>query len=91
MTLDDIKPDVTMTLTEEHERLFQFAGCEPACHACDDDINVGQIFQLATHDDRDVMLCGTCDIDKLKEKEAEELRASLARRRSGGYSRPTRS
>ncbi len=93
MTLDDIKPDVRLILTEEHDRLFKFAGCNPMCHCCSVDLAVGDRYKLATNEDRDVMLCDHCTVADLKERLAEQAAASRAAwlARGGGYSRPTRS
>ena len=90
MTLDDIKADVTLTLTREHERLFKAADCNPSCHACLDDIEVGRKYMLATYKDRDVMLCDRCDIPALKRyhrRLAYDRRVRIAAGGSG-FSRP---
>jgi len=99
MTLDDIPPDTTHVLTELMDKLFKAANCRPTCHACSRKILVGMKFKLATHEERDVMLCGkhslkhlTDPIEVEKLKEAAWKRAHQARLRAGlppGYSRPT--
>ena len=95
MTLDDVAPDTITVLTKKLERLFRYAGCRPACHACHESIKIGEKFQLATckpadaihPEPRDVMLCETCTVQDLI---AEEKRAHKAwRRRGGGFSRPS--
>lgn len=95
MTIDDIKSDTVMELTSDLERLFQLAGCDPMCHACRGDIEIGMQFRLAScvgkHDDneyRDVMLCDTCTVDDLL---AAEAKAHAAwKKRGGGFSRSSR-
>ena len=104
MTLDDIEPDTIIILTEELQRLFRFAECDPACHACEKHIDIGENFQLATHtpktyrgelegdgESRDVMLCSTCTVVDLANKErlARRKFQEWARQRRG-YSRPSR-
>ena len=66
-TLDDIPADTLLTLTPDLNRLFDYAHCSPACHACCKAIEIGATFQLVSsevsEDDvgRDEMLCSTCD------------------------------
>ena len=92
MTLDDIAPDITLTLTEEHLRLFRAAGCKPACHSCGEDIVVGDPFKLATYKDyrtkelRDVMLCDNCTVDNLKRRMARYRKNRIADRQARGLS-----
>lgn len=90
MTLDDIKPDVTLALTKHHERLFKVAGCDPACHACDVEINIGDQYKLATYKERDVMLCNGCTVaDLVRKARNKQRRAKRWHERNPGFSRPT--
>ena len=66
MTLDDVPADTLMTLTAELYRLFRFAHCNPACHACKKSIGVGSEFQLLSFKGKDEMLCKECTKDDLE-------------------------
>ncbi len=86
MTLDDIPADIMLSLTNELDRLFKAAHCNPACHACYQRIKVGEDFQLLSFDGRDQMVCHNCDRDKLEKiKQEKERVAALPPHR--GYSR----
>ncbi len=107
MTLNDIPPDVTLVLTDEMNRLFRIAKCDPTCHCCRDAIAVGDYFKLQTHAvqkfgtrmnvnriERDIMLCSDCDTTKLAAKEKKDHRERKKWMRAhprAGYSRPHRS
>lgn len=87
MTLDDIPPDETLIMTAQMYRLFKLAGCEPNCHCCNDPINIGELFKLATcevlrftgastprkKELKDIMLCGNCDRDDLKRMQRNKM------------------
>lgn len=92
MTLDDIPADEMRTMTKDMARLFLAAKCEPECHCCFADIEVGMRFQLASVDGTDEMLCYECSPSDLVEKRNRDKRALEARlaRPYGGYSRPSR-
>ena len=103
MTLDDVPADKIMTLTDELDRLFKAAGCEPACHACSVGIESGEEFQLLSFHGTDEMLCHKCTREDLEEQRREKERRQREReeyiakyrhgntgpRMGGGYSRPT--
>ncbi len=103
--LDDIPADETLTLTKHIDRLFRAAGCEPTCHCCQEKIEVGETFKLATvppykavwnptDETEDVMLCHQHSAaDLLKEYKRKKRRVEKHRRDypNAGYSRPHRS
>ena len=97
MTLDDIEADEMVVMTNTIHRLFMVAKCDPACHCCRNDINIGHTFCLAEYKDRDVMLCEKCTVKDLVQNTLKEERAverdRKRRKRLGlpprGYSRPT--
>ena len=97
MKLEDIPADVLMTLTSELERLFRFADCNPACHACKKYIEIGDQFQLLSFDGTDEMTCAKCDRKELERQKHEALveqerldsRPRSLGGRIGGYSRPS--
>lgn len=66
MTIDDVPADTITTLTEELDRLFKFAHCNPTCHACRKSIGVGEEFQLLSFEGKDEMLCSGCTKDDLE-------------------------
>lgn len=99
MTLDDVPPDVTVVLTDELVRLFKAAGCSPPkCHACYQEIKVGDRFKLAAHEARDVDVM-LCDIHTIEDLIKEEQRVDRLNERyrearkelgyGGGFSRPS--
>ena len=93
MTLDDIPADTLLILTRLAEKLFKVAGCDPACHACEVDLKLGDEYKLATHEERDVMLCGKCtpaDLTRQTEEAAERLRIYRLNNPYSGFSRPSR-
>ena len=85
MTLDDIKPNTTYSLTQGMDLLFRAANCAPRCHGCYEQIRLGDKFELATHEDNDVMLCDLCEVADLIRRERERQR-----KLRGGFSRPTK-
>lgn len=87
MTLDDVPAGVLQVMTPELARLFRAAGCQPMCHACAENIEVGDTFQLLSFDGRDQMLCALCDREDLEALELRREEQLQERRRSGGYSR----
>ena len=87
MNLDDVPADAVMILTQELDRLFKFANCNPRCHACQKQIDIGQQFQLVSFRGMDRMTCGTCDRSGL-ERARQKYLANLPGR--GGYSRASR-
>ncbi len=104
MTLDDIPADVPFDMTDDLVRLFRIADCDPACHACLNQIKVGDSFELAAgFDDQDHMLCGECTIQDYERRTAERAAHRAERRqrerqeyfdetgRWPGYSRPSQS
>ena len=90
-SLDEIKADKTYKLTKLQNRLFMFAGCDPTCHACGENISVGDDFKLVAHNLTDEMCCGKCDKKSLEKRDRNrrrrENRANAAW--TGGYSRPS--
>lgn len=102
MTIDDIKADVKMEMTELLLRAFQAAGCEPSCHCCYSEIKVGDEFKLAIvvstkvgHQEEtlDEMLCNKCTPAKLIKrrkmniKNNDAIRARKIARGESGFSR----
>jgi hypothetical protein len=99
MTLDELPADQIFTMTIELERLFKFARCTPECHGCEHPINIGEDFQLLSmvfdkgtyyEDERDTMVCGTCDRAQLRARleATDEERRQAREAPRGGYSRP---
>jgi len=89
MTLDSVAPNVDTVLTPELRRLFLAAGCDPACHACQRKINVGEILRLVPHGNplTDEMCCHRCGSRQLTLRDRREN--SAGPRAGGGYSRPS--
>ena len=67
-TLNDVPADTQMVMTEDLERLFRVAKCNPPCHACLKTIPIGGPFQLVSLDGTDEMTCGKCGRDDLRER-----------------------
>ena len=95
--IDDIPADEEVILTATMDRAFKVLGCDPTCHCCEEEINIGDVFKLACVDNEDEMLCAKCTpeqlIAKQKAAQAEAVQLSLASAsylRSGGFSRPHR-
>ena len=90
MTLDDIPADQKIQINAKMVRLFRAAGCDPGCHSCLRKIEVGDVFQLATNDGRDVMLCDHCNVDDLIAAKAKRARARWRNVQKYGFSRLSR-
>ncbi len=90
MTLDDIPADQEIQINAEIVRLFRAAGCDPGCHCCLRKIEIGDLFQLATNDGRDVMLCDRCNVDDLIAAKIKRKRARERNVRQYGFSRPSK-
>ena len=101
--IDKVPADTIMLMTKRLERIFRFADCEPACHACHASIEVGDKFQLATYTppknyrgqvmkSRDTMLCTNCDVPKLirEDTRINKIKHTAWRASGGGFSRPSR-
>lgn len=88
--LNDIPADQEIKIDAEIVRLFRAAGCDPGCHCCLRSIEVGDVFQLATNDGRDVMLCDQCDVDDLIAAKKKRARARSRHVQKYGYTRPSK-
>ena len=96
LMIDKIPADEDTILTTLLKRAFQYHSCNPACHCCGNDINVGEIFKLASIEAEepwnkgnfyDHMLCRNCTAQDYIDKQA--LRRTERERRAGmGFSRP---
>ena len=75
MTLDDVPADTLMALTDELDRLFKFAGCNPACHVCGRKISVKGRFRLVSYRGEDRMTCArsTCTRAGLERKHQAKI------------------
>ena len=100
-TLDDIKPNQELVMTESLIRLFRAAGCHPTlCHACSTRILGGAKFKLVPHTkpggtENDEMCCDKCGPAELAKRDKTAARRSVGTRSinttsMGGYSRPSR-
>jgi len=48
--IDEIKPSENTLMTDQLIRIFKSAGCCPTeCHACGEEIKLGEIFKLVPH------------------------------------------
>ena len=92
----DIPADDVLTLTAALARAFRTENCEPACHCCGKDIQIGRKFKLAFipskeplslfSDGHDVMLCYHCTPAKLAIAREKE-RVARMRRAGHGFTR----
>ena len=100
--LDAIPADVTMPMTEPLQRAFRMAECDPACHVCGDQIDIGDDFILATirhvhprWDDEeftDEMVCGKHtrkDLEVLSKEQTDEEQRIVDLPPHKGFSRPS--
>lgn len=84
MNIDDINPSENITMTALLTRLFKSEGCSPTiCHACNEQIKIGDTFKLVTHPKTDSngndqspryghideMCCSKCGSDELKSRD----------------------
>ena len=74
MTLDDVPADVLIILTDELDRLFKFAYCNPTCHTCNTKISIGDSFQLISYRGRDHMACVNCDREKMEKARRKDMK-----------------
>ena len=48
--IDEIKPSEDTLMTDQLIRIFKSEGCSPPeCHACGDEIKLGEVFKLVPH------------------------------------------
>ena len=89
-----IPPSTDTVMTAELQRLFRYAKCDPACHACGKKILPGEVFKLHPHRPVrdwiliDEMLCANCGEPDLVLRDERETARRAAYR--GGYSRPSK-
>lgn len=46
--VNDLKSNELMVMTRDMHRAFNAAGCDPACHCCNNKIPVGDYYKLAS-------------------------------------------
>lgn len=95
--LNDIAPSTDTVLTDELKRLFLYAGCDPACHACGRRIKVGDTFKLTPHkkaagwepegERRDEMCCAKCGEPELLKRDKRSDAERTKRYYSSGSAR----
>ena len=102
MNVADIPADDLLTLTAPMARAFRTEGCEPACHCCGKDIEIGRKFKLAfiptpstycpqfVPQGEDVMLCYHCTPAKLVEVRERQRKARERQRAGHGFIREHR-
>lgn len=99
MTIDEIIPDEELTMTQTLKRAFLLEGCNPACHCCEKEIVIGEVFKLAFIEHKNIeyvyspdvsedeMLCSVCTPEMLKKKMKVRHKEKLAYINRRGFSR----